>query len=199
MEITSTTSIIAPFLTGTLWNSLFLYFTIFTSVLKNPLFLYVFMRITLLVIGKTSSKELISLMEVLEKRLPPFIRFERRELPDVKNAKNLSETELKNAEADLIISHLESGDTLIILDEKGTEFTSVDFSRFLDQQMNNSVKHLIFCVGGAWGFSDKIYHLKPQKIALSKMTFTHQMVRLFFVEQLYRAFSILQGKPYHNE
>ncbi len=157
------------------------------------------MKITLLTIGKTNSKELNSLMETLEKRFPSFIRFERKELTDVKNAKNLPEVELKNAEADLIISQLDSSDTLIILDEKGKEFTSVEFSRFLEQQMNNSVKHLVFCVGGAYGFSEKIYRLNPQKIALSKMTFTHQMVRLFFIEQIYRAFSILQGKPYHNE
>ncbi|MDR1876872.1 MAG: 23S rRNA (pseudouridine(1915)-N(3))-methyltransferase RlmH [Flavobacteriaceae bacterium] len=157
------------------------------------------MRITLLAVGKTDSKELVSLMESLEKRLPAFIRFERKELPDVKNAKNLPEMELKNAEADLILSQLGSGDSLIILDEKGEEFTSVEFSKFLDRQMTHSVKHLVFCIGGAFGFSDKIYHLHPQKVALSKMTFTHQMVRLFFIEQLYRAFSILQGKPYHNE
>lgn len=157
------------------------------------------MKITLLSIGKTNSKELVSLMENLEKRLPAFIKFERKELPDVKNSNNLSENELKNAEAESILSFLDSGDTLIILDEKGKEFTSTEFSSFLEKQMNNSVKHLVFCIGGAYGFSDKIYNLNPQKLALSKMTFTHQMVRLFFVEQLYRGFSILQGKPYHNE
>lgn len=157
------------------------------------------MKITLLSIGKTNSKELVILMENLEKRLPAFIKFERKELPDVKNSKNLSENELKNAEAESILSFLVSGDTLIILDEKGKEFTSTEFSSFLEKQMNSSVKHLVFCIGGAYGFSDKIYDLNPQKLALSKMTFTHQMVRLFFVEQLYRGFSILQGKPYHNE
>ena len=157
------------------------------------------MKITLLSVGKTNSKELLYLMEDLEKRLPPFIKFERKELPDVKNSKNLSETELKNAEAEHILSHITSGDTLIILDEKGKEFSSTEFSFFLEKQMNNSVKHVVFCIGGAFGFSDRIYNLYPQKIALSKMTFTHQMVRLFFIEQLYRAFSILQGKPYHNE
>ena len=157
------------------------------------------MKISLLVIGKTNSKELISLMETLEKRLPSFIKFERKELPDVKNANKLPETELKNAEAELILSQLDSSDTLILLDEKGKEYTSMEFSKFLDQQMSRSAKHLVFCVGGAFGFSEKIYALNPLKISLSKMTFTHQMVRLFFTEQLYRAFSILQGKPYHNE
>lgn len=157
------------------------------------------MKITLLSIGKTNSKELVILMEDLEKRLPTFIKFERKELPDVKNSKNLSESELKNAEAECIIHHLVSSDTLIILDEKGKGYTSTEFSCFLEKQMNNSVKHLVFCIGGAYGFSDKIYSLNPLKLALSKMTFTHQMVRLFFIEQLYRAFSILQGKPYHNE
>ncbi|TWP28194.1 23S rRNA (pseudouridine(1915)-N(3))-methyltransferase RlmH [Apibacter muscae] len=157
------------------------------------------MKITLLAIGKTNSKELINLIKSLEKRLPSFIKFERKELPDIKNAKNLSENELKNAEADLIISQLEPNDVVYLLDEKGVEYTSMEFSLLMDQHMNNSVKHLVFCIGGAWGFSQKMYSLNPHKIALSKMTFTHQMVRLFFVEQLYRAFSILQGKPYHNE
>ncbi|MDR3272880.1 MAG: 23S rRNA (pseudouridine(1915)-N(3))-methyltransferase RlmH [Flavobacteriaceae bacterium] len=157
------------------------------------------MKITLLAIGKTNSKELNSLMEELEKRLPSYIKYKRKELSDVKNAKNLSETELKNAEADLILSFLNSSDAMILLDEKGEELTSVEFSRFLEQQMSHSVKHIVFCIGGALGFSEKIYNLRPQKIALSRMTFTHQMVRLFFTEQLYRAFSILQRKPYHNE
>ncbi|PQL95683.1 23S rRNA (pseudouridine(1915)-N(3))-methyltransferase RlmH [Apibacter adventoris] len=157
------------------------------------------MKITLLTIGKTNSKELIYLIDELEKRLPLFVKFNRKELPDIKNAKNLSEYELKNLEADLLISQLEPSDTLIILDERGKEYTSLEFSKYLDQQMNLSKKHLVFCVGGALGFSDKIQALNPHKIALSKMTFTHQMIRLFFVEQIYRAFSILQGKPYHNE
>lgn len=157
------------------------------------------MKITLLTIGKTNSKELIYLINELEKRLPLFVKFNRKELPDIKNAKNLSENELKNLEADLLISQLEPSDTLIILDERGKEYTSLEFSKYLDQQMNLSKKHLVFCVGGALGFSYKIQVLNPHKIALSKMTFTHQMIRLFFVEQLYRAFSILQGKPYHNE
>jgi 23S rRNA (pseudouridine1915-N3)-methyltransferase len=126
------------------------------------------MKITLLTIGKTNSRELLSLMETLEKRLPAFIRFDRKELPDVKNIKNLSESELKNAEADLIISQLEPGDSLVILDEKGKEYTSMDFSKFLEQQMNNSIKHLIFCIGGAWGFSDKIYNLNPKKNSFIK-------------------------------
>lgn len=157
------------------------------------------MKITLLTIGKTNSAELISLMNDLEKRLPSFINFTRKELPDIKNVKNLSETELMNLETDLFLSQLKPSDTLIILDEKGKEYTSVEFSKFLDQQMNLSKKHLVFCVGGALGFSKKIRTLAPHKIAFSRMTFTHQMIRLFFIEQLYRAFSILQGKPYHNE
>lgn len=157
------------------------------------------MKVTLLCIGKTNSKELIVLMNELEKRLPTFIHFERKELPDVKNAKNLSEIELKNSEAELILDSMNSSDTLIILDEKGKEFSSMEFSKFIQNNMNNAVKHLVFCIGGAYGFSEKIYSLNPQKLTLSKMTFTHQMVRLFFTEQLYRAFSIIQGKPYHNE
>ncbi|MGM5629371.1 23S rRNA (pseudouridine(1915)-N(3))-methyltransferase RlmH [Apibacter raozihei] len=157
------------------------------------------MKITLLSIGKTNSKELLTLIEQLEKRLPSFIKYERKELSDIKNAKNLPESDLKNAEAESFISQLHASDSLILLDEKGKQYTSIEFSKFIDNQMNNSTKHIVFCIGGAWGFSDKIYNLPHQKISLSSMTFTHQMIRLFFTEQLYRAFSILQGKPYHNE
>ena len=157
------------------------------------------MKISLYCIGKTNSKELKLLMDELIKRIPLYLKFQIIEIQDVKNAKNLTADELKNQEAELILSKIEETDFLILLDEKGKEFTSVEFSVFLQQKMNQSIKHLVFCVGGAYGFSEKIYQRSNQKIALSKMTFTHQMIRYFFIEQLYRGFSIIDGKPYHNE
>jgi len=157
------------------------------------------MKIQLLCIGKTNSKELISIIKEYEKRLPTFINFEIKELTDIKNAKNLSENEIKKQESELLFSHIEKTDFVILLDEKGKEMSSVDFSQFIDFQMNNSIKKLIFVIGGALGFSKEMKANAQTTISFSKMTFTHQMIRLFFVEQLYRSFSILQGKPYHNE
>lgn len=157
------------------------------------------MKISLYCIGKTQSKELSALIEEYKKRLPNFINFEIKEIPEVKNAKNLTENELKKAEENPLLQYISAQDILILLDENGKTFTSVAFSKFIDNQMNNSSKHLIFAIGGALGFSEAIKQKAQHKISLSPMTFTHQMIRLFFVEQLYRAFSILQGKPYHNE
>ncbi len=157
------------------------------------------MKISLYCIGKTQSKELSALIEEYKKRLPNFINFEIKEIPEVKNAKNLTENELKKAEENALLLYISAQDILILLDENGKNFTSVAFSKFIDNQMNTSVKHLIFAIGGALGFSETIKQKAHHRISLSPMTFTHQMIRLFFVEQLYRAFSILQGKPYHNE
>ncbi len=157
------------------------------------------MKISLYCIGKTQSKELNALIDEYKKRLPSFINFEIKEIPDVKNAKNITENELKKAEENALLQYISTQDTLILLDEKGKEYTSVEFSKFIDNQMNTSSKHLIFAIGGALGFSEDCKQKAQHKISLSSMTFTHQMIRLFFVEQLYRAFSILQGKPYHNE
>lgn len=157
------------------------------------------MKINLLCIGKTNQKEIINLIEYYEKRLPNYWNFERIEIPDVKNSKNLTSTLLKKEETQKFLQYIDSGDLVILLDEKGKEFTSRQFSKQLDEWMNNSVKKIHFVIGGAYGFSDEMYQRANQKIALSKMTFTHQMVRLFFIEQIYRADQILQGKPYHND
>lgn len=121
------------------------------------------------------------------------------EIPDVKNAKNLTPDQLKKEEAKLFQNNIDASDLVIILDEKGKQFTSREFSEKIDFWMGNSVKKIHFLVGGAYGFSEEIYNRANEKISLSKMTFTHQMIRLFFVEQIYRAATILQGKPYHND
>lgn len=157
------------------------------------------MRINLICIGKTDDKEIVSLMKYYLPRLPKHWNFELMEIPDVKNAKNLTPDQLKKEEAKLFQNNIDASDLVIILDEKGKQFTSREFSEKIDFWMGSSVKKIHFLVGGAYGFSEEIYNRANEKISLSKMTFTHQMIRLFFVEQIYRAATILQGKPYHND
>ena len=157
------------------------------------------MRINLICIGKTDDKEIVSLMKYYLPRLPKHWNFELMEIPDVKNAKNLTPDQLKKEEAKLFQNNIDASDLVIILDEKGKQFTSREFSEKIDFWMGNSVKKIHFLVGGAYGFSEEIYNRANEKISLSKMTFTHQIIRLFFVEQIYRAATILQGKPYHND
>ncbi len=157
------------------------------------------MRINLICIGKTDDKEIKNLIQYYIPRLPKHWNFDLIEIPDVKNAKNMTPDNIKKEEAKLFLNHIEPNDWNIILDEKGKQYTSREFAGKLDNHMNSSVKRVNFLVGGAYGFSDEIYAKANEKIALSKMTFTHQMVRLFIVEQIYRAHQILAGKPYHND
>lgn len=157
------------------------------------------MRINLLCIGKTDDKEIQNLIKYYQNRLPKHWNFEKVEIPDVKNAKNLSPDLLKKEEAKLFLNQTENSDYIVLLDEKGKQFTSREFAAKIDHWMNSSVKKVSFFIGGAYGFSDEIYERANEKMSLSKMTFTHQMIRLFFVEQIYRADQILQGKPYHND
>lgn len=157
------------------------------------------MNIKLIVIGKSEEKYLREAVEIYLKRLTHYINFEIVVLPDVKNAKNMSVAELKDKEAELILKHSAKADKVVLLDEKGKEYSSVEFSKYLTKQMNASIKTLAFVVGGAFGFSEKVYSQANEKLSISKMTFSHQMIRLLFVEQLYRAFTIIKGEPYHNE
>ena len=157
------------------------------------------MRINLLCIGKTDDKEIAGLVKYYQNRLPKHWNFEITEISDVKNAKNLSPELLKKEEAKLFLSHTENSDIVVLLDENGRQFTSREFAGKIDSWMNSSVKKVSFFIGGAYGFSEEIYQRANEKMSLSKMTFTHQMIRLFFVEQIYRADQILQGKPYHND
>ncbi len=157
------------------------------------------MKIKLLAIGKTDDKHLIQLIEVYEKRLSHYVNFELKVLPDIKNTKNLSESEQKEKEGILIIKELTATDQLLLLDERGHIFRSVEFSRFLQKKMNSGIKRLVFVIGGPYGFSDAVYKKAQGKVALSKMTFSHQMIRLLMVEQLYRSFTILKNEPYHHE
>lgn len=157
------------------------------------------MKINLLCIGKTDDKEIKNLINYYLTRLPRHWNFEITEIPDVKNARNLTPDLLKKEEAKLFLNQIENTDLVVLLDEKGKQFTSREFAQKLDSYQNNSIKKICFLVGGAYGFSEEMYHRANEKISISKMTFTHQMIRLFFVEQIYRADQILQGKPYHND
>lgn len=157
------------------------------------------MRINLLCIGKTDDREIQTLIAYYLQRLPRHWNFEIIEIPDVKNAKNLTPDLLKKEEAKLFFNYIDATDAVILLDERGKQFTSREFAAKIDGWQNNSVKKINILIGGAYGFSEEIYTRANEKISLSKMTFTHQMIRLFIVEQIYRADQILQGKPYHND
>ncbi|MDQ1095748.1 MULTISPECIES: 23S rRNA (pseudouridine(1915)-N(3))-methyltransferase RlmH [Chryseobacterium] len=157
------------------------------------------MQINLLCIGKTDDKEITSLISYYLKRLPKHWNFDIIEIPDVKNARNLSPELLKKEEARLFLSHTDKNDLIVLLDEKGKQYTSREWAQKIDSWMGSSIKKIHILIGGAYGFSEEIYSRANEKISLSKMTFTHQMIRLFIVEQIYRADQILQGKPYHND
>lgn len=157
------------------------------------------MNIKLIAIGKTDNKSLQTLIEDYQKRLSFYIKFDLEIIPDIKNVKNLSEHQQKEKEGELILSKVAPTDQLILLDENGKSFTSVDFANELQKKMNAGIKTLVFVIGGPYGFSEEIYKKSQGKISLSAMTFSHQMVRLFFIEQLYRGFTILRNEPYHHQ
>lgn len=156
------------------------------------------MTISLIAIGKTDNSELITLIDIYKKRLSFYVNFDLAIIPDLKKAKNLSEKQQKDKEGELILNKISTSDTLILLDENGKQFNSVEFSDYLQKQMNSGLKNIVFVIGGPYGFSETIYKRAQGKISLSKMTFSHQMVRLFFIEQLYRGFTILKNEPYHH-
>ncbi len=156
------------------------------------------MKITLLVVGKTTDKYLIEGIEKYTKRLIHYCKFQIVEIPELKNTKSLSEEQQKEKEAELIAQKITATDHVILLDEQGKQFTSVEFSKEINKWMNQSVSSVVFVIGGPYGFDLKIKNRANAEISLSKMTFSHQMVRLFFVEQIYRAYSILKGEPYHH-
>ncbi len=157
------------------------------------------MKIKLLAIGKTDSKNIQLLIDEYSKRLGFYIAFEIQIIPDIKNSKTLSEVQQKQKEGESILKFIETSDLVYLLDENGTHFSSIGFSEFIQKKMNSGIKNLIFIIGGPYGFSDEIYKRANGKIALSAMTFSHQMVRIFFIEQLYRAFTILKNEPYHHQ
>ncbi len=177
--------------------------TLFSIYGHLPLFgsknLLLKMQITLIAIGKTDSSELSKLITIYEKRLGHYIKFNFVVIPDIKNSKNLSEKLQKEKEGESILSQIHPSDTLILLDEKGKQFSSMEFSQFLQKKMNSGLKKLVLVIGGPYGFGEKVYKRSNGQLSLSKMTFSHQMVRLFLIEQLYRGFTILRNEPYHHQ
>mgnify|MGYP002513868125 CR=1 FL=1 len=157
------------------------------------------MNIELIVVGKTDSKEVNALVENYTKRINFYNRFNITYIPDVKNTKSLSEAQQKTSEGEAIMRLLDPSDRVVLLDEKGSEFRSVEYADWLQKRLNSGVKRLVFIIGGPYGFSPEIYSRANEKISLSKMTFSHQIVRAIFTEQLYRAFTIIKGEPYHHE
>lgn len=157
------------------------------------------MKVKLLVIGKTDKDYLNEGIDLFRKRIPHYLPFDYQIIPDIKNTRNLPEDQQKEKEGELILAQLKPGDKLILLDERGREYRSAEFALFLEEKMLAGTKTLVFCIGGPYGFSAKVYETATGKLSLSKMTFSHQMVRLIFCEQLYRALTILKGEPYHHE
>jgi 23S rRNA (pseudouridine1915-N3)-methyltransferase len=156
------------------------------------------MTIKLLAIGKTDNPQLQHLIEGYQKRLGYYIRFEFEILPDLKGTGKLSQKQQKQKEGTLLLNKLEKSDLLILLDEKGKQMDSISFATYLQKHMNSGIKRLVFAIGGPYGFSKAVYSRAQGQLSLSKMTFSHQMVRLFAIEQLYRAFTILRNEPYHH-
>ena len=156
------------------------------------------MKIKLVCIGKTGKSFLVEGEKEYTKRLSHYVKFEKVEIPDIKNAKSLSKEQILEKEGELILDKCSNAE-IILLDERGKQFSSVDFSNFLQEKFNYSSKDIAFVIGGPYGFSNKVYEASSRKISLSKMTFSHQMIRLFFIEQIYRSMTILKGEPYHHE
>ncbi|MFT4168791.1 MAG: 23S rRNA (pseudouridine(1915)-N(3))-methyltransferase RlmH [Dysgonomonas sp.] len=157
------------------------------------------MKISLLVIGKTDAGYFSQGIQEYENRLKHYLPFEMQVIPDIKNVKNLSEEQQKEKEGELILKNLLAGDYLVLLDERGKDFSSLQFASYIEKKTHTVSKRLIFVIGGPYGFSKAVYDKAAEKISLSKMTFSHQMIRLVFVEQLYRAMTILNNEPYHHE
>ncbi len=157
------------------------------------------MKISLIVIGKTDASYFVDAINEYKNRLVHYIPFEMEIIPDIKNVKNLREEQQKEKEGELILKMLQPGDYLVLLDEHGKSFTSMEFATYLERKMHVVSKRLVFVIGGPYGFSEAVYKAASEKISLSKMTFSHQMIRLIFVEQIYRAMTFLNNEPYHHE
>ena len=157
------------------------------------------MQISLLVIGKTDQTDMQRLIDGYSRRLAHYIKFSTVLLPDIKNTAKMSQEQQKTLEGQILLKQLKTSDHVILLDEAGKPYKSVDFAALLQKKMNSGMKHVVFIIGGPYGFSPEVYSRANAKVSLSAMTFSHQMIRLFFTEQLYRAFTILNNEPYHHE
>lgn len=157
------------------------------------------MKLHLLVVGKTTDRHMDALIQEYVSRVKHYMPFDMEVIPELKNAKSLTFEQQKEREGELIVKALRDGDYVVLLDEGGREFRSMEFANYLDKKQASVQRRLVFIVGGPYGFSQQVYGLAKEKLSLSKMTFSHQMVRLFITEQIYRAMTILRGEPYHHE
>lgn len=157
------------------------------------------LKITFLVVGRTVDKHLSALIDVYAQRLGHYVPFDMLVVPELKNTKSLTEAQQKEREGEMLLRQLRPDDFVVLLDEGGRTFRSVEFAAYLEHKQHTVPRRLVFVVGGPYGFSSAVYAAAREKLSLSSMTFSHQMVRLLFVEQLYRAFTILRGEPYHHE
>ncbi len=157
------------------------------------------MDITLLVVGKTDSSTIDQLISLYQKRLSHYAKFSIVTIADIKRGKNLSAKQHKQAEAELLLSQMQPSDYVVLLDERGGQYSSMEFAQWMEKRMASGGRRILFVVGGPFGFDDSVYQRANSKISLSRMTFTHQFIRVIFTEQLYRAFTILNNEPYHNE
>ena len=157
------------------------------------------MKITLLTVGKTDKDWVKQAIDIYASRMKHYFPFSIVEIPELKNVSSLSQDQIKTKEGELILKNVKPADDVILLDERGREFSSMEFAKVLQDKISYNGKDIIFVIGGAYGFSDAVRQRSNSKISLSKMTFSHQMVRAIFVEQLYRAFTIMRGEPYHHE
>lgn len=157
------------------------------------------MKITLLTTGKTDIQWVREGMKIYISRLGHYINFSVTEIPELKNASSLGKEQVKTKEGELILKAIKPSDDVILLDEHGKEYSSVEWARALERRISNSGRDMVFVIGGAYGFSGQVYDRSNGLVSLSKMTFSHQMVRVIFIEQLYRAFTIMKGEPYHHE
>lgn len=157
------------------------------------------MKITLLTVGKTDKDWVKQGMDIYVSRLKHYIPFSITEIPELKNVSALSREQIKAKEGELILKNIKPADNLVLLDERGKEYSSVEFAKVLQDKINYEGKDIVFVIGGAYGFSEDVYRRANSRMSLSRMTFSHQMVRAIFAEQLYRAFTIIKGEPYHHE
>lgn len=157
------------------------------------------MKITLLTVGKTDIKWVKEGLEMYSSRLKHYVNFDVVEIPELKNVSALTKEQIKEKEGELILKHIKANDSLVLMDERGKEYRSIQFAAMLEDRMIRGGKDMVFVIGGAYGFSEAVYSRADDKISLSKMTFSHQLVRTIFAEQLYRAFTIIRGEPYHHE
>lgn len=157
------------------------------------------MQIELIVIGKTDSKEVAALVELYAKRVNFYCRFAVTALPDIRNTRHLTSRQQRTAEGEALLRQFTDGDYVVLLDERGDEMRSVEFAAWLQKRLNSGMKRLVMVIGGPYGFSDAVYARADARLSLSRMTFSHQIVRAIFAEQIYRAFAILNNEPYHHE